>query len=112
VLHDRTGKPRLQFDLLPDDSPRLFLADTDQQIRARLKLVAMRTRFHGPSGLGRTGTGEAAWPVRETQTACYLPWLKVSVALRYALTFPWTPGAWRVVPGNPGIKVERSPAAP
>jgi len=40
VLHDRTGKPRLQFDLLPDDSPRLFLADTDQQIRARLKYAA------------------------------------------------------------------------
>jgi len=27
------------------------------------------------------------------QTVCYLPWLKVSVALRYALTFPWTPDA-------------------
>jgi len=25
------------------------------------------------------------------QTACYLPWLKISVALRYTLTFPWTP---------------------
>ncbi len=30
-------------------------------------------------------------------TACYLPWLKVSVALRYVLTFPWTPDAWREV---------------
>jgi len=40
VLHDRRGKPRLQFDLLPDDSPRFFLADADQRIRARLKLAA------------------------------------------------------------------------
>jgi hypothetical protein len=31
------------------------------------------------------------------QTACYLPWLKVEVALRYALTFPWTPEAWQEV---------------
>jgi hypothetical protein len=29
--------------------------------------------------------------------ACYLPWLKVSVALRYVLSFPWTPEAWREV---------------
>ncbi len=29
------------------------------------------------------------------QTACYLPWLKVSVALRYVLSFPWTPEARR-----------------
>ena len=28
-----------------------------------------------------------------SQTACYQPWLKVSVALRSALTFPWTPEA-------------------
>jgi hypothetical protein len=40
VLHDRKGKPRLQFDLLPDDSPRFFLADADQRIRAKLKLAA------------------------------------------------------------------------
>jgi len=32
-----------------------------------------------------------------SQTICYLPWLKVSVALRYALTFPWTPDAWAEV---------------
>jgi hypothetical protein len=32
-----------------------------------------------------------------SQPACYLPWLKVSVALRYVLTFPWTPEAWREV---------------
>ena len=32
-----------------------------------------------------------------SQIACYLPWLKVSVALRYVLSFPWTPEAWRVV---------------
>jgi hypothetical protein len=31
------------------------------------------------------------------QTACYLPWLKVSVALPYVLSFPWTPDAWREV---------------
>ena len=29
--------------------------------------------------------------------ALYLPWLKVSVALRYILTFPWAPEAWREV---------------
>jgi len=33
----------------------------------------------------------------KSQRACYLPWLKVSVALRYILTFPWTDGAWREV---------------
>ena len=32
-----------------------------------------------------------------SQTACYLPWLKVSVALRSVLSFPWTPDAWREV---------------
>lgn len=31
------------------------------------------------------------------QTACYLPRLKLSVALRYVLTFPWAPDAWREV---------------
>jgi hypothetical protein len=31
------------------------------------------------------------------QTACCLPWFKVSVALRYVLNFPWTPDAWREV---------------
>ena len=30
----------------------------------------------------------------------YLPWLKISVALRYALTFPWTPEAWQEVRQN------------
>jgi hypothetical protein len=32
-----------------------------------------------------------------SQTVCYLPWLKVSVALRYVRTFPWAPDAWREV---------------
>ena len=32
-----------------------------------------------------------------SQTLCYLPWLKVSVALRYVRTFPWAPEAWREV---------------
>ena len=31
------------------------------------------------------------------QTVCYLPWLKVSVALQYMLSFPWTPDPWREV---------------
>jgi hypothetical protein len=31
------------------------------------------------------------------QTTCYLPWLKVSVALQYVLSVPWTPDAWREV---------------
>jgi len=26
----------------------------------------------------------------DSQTVCYLPWLKVSVALRYVPTFPWS----------------------
>jgi hypothetical protein len=29
-----------------------------------------------------------------SQTVCYLPWLKVSVTLRYVRTFPWAPEAW------------------
>jgi hypothetical protein len=32
-----------------------------------------------------------------SQTVCYLPWLTVSVALRYVRTFPWAPEAWREV---------------
>jgi hypothetical protein len=32
-----------------------------------------------------------------SQTVCYLPWLKMSVALRYVLSFPWTPDARREV---------------
>lgn len=31
------------------------------------------------------------------QTACYGPWLKVSVALRYVLTYPWSNEAWEEV---------------
>ena len=31
------------------------------------------------------------------QTSWYLPWRKVSVALRSVLSFPWTPEAWREV---------------
>ena len=37
-----------------------------------------------------------AYPPR-LQTACYLPWLKVSVALRYVRTFPVAPEAGREV---------------
>jgi hypothetical protein len=36
-------------------------------------------------------------PQGEQARACYLPWLKVEGALRYALTFPWTTEAWREV---------------
>jgi len=32
-----------------------------------------------------------------SQTACYLPWLKISVALRYVRTFPWALEAWQEV---------------
>ena len=31
------------------------------------------------------------------QLACYSPWLKIEVALRYVLTFPWAPEAWQEV---------------
>jgi len=33
----------------------------------------------------------------KSQRAVYLPWLKVLVALRYVLTFPWAPEAWQEV---------------
>ena len=33
----------------------------------------------------------------KSQRACYLHWLTVSMALRYALTFPWTSEAWQEV---------------
>jgi hypothetical protein len=36
TLSDLRGKPRLQADLLPDGSPRIYLADADQRIRLRL----------------------------------------------------------------------------
>ncbi len=29
-----------------------------------------------------------------SQAACYLPWLKVCVLIRAALTMPWSPGDW------------------
>jgi hypothetical protein len=29
-----------------------------------------------------------------SQTACYLPWLKVRVLIRAALTMPWSPEDW------------------
>jgi len=32
-----------------------------------------------------------------SQTVCYLPWLKVSVALRHIRTLPWAPEAWREI---------------
>jgi hypothetical protein len=34
---------------------------------------------------------------RGSQTGCYLPWLEVSVALRYVRTFPWAREARRDV---------------
>ena len=41
---------------------------------------------------------EAPHPLAtRSQTVCYLPWLKVSVAPRHVRTFPWTPDAWREV---------------
>lgn len=36
TLQDKDGKPRAQFDLLPDGSPRLYFADANQRIRLRL----------------------------------------------------------------------------
>jgi hypothetical protein len=29
------------------------------------------------------------------QLACYAEWLKVELALRYALTYPWPPEVWQ-----------------
>jgi hypothetical protein len=46
------------------------------------------------------------------QTACYLPWLKVSVALRYVLSLPWILEAWRptIASLGPGfIRPRRGP---
>jgi hypothetical protein len=34
-------------------------------------------------------------PSPRPQIACHDEWLKISVALRNALTFPWPPDAWR-----------------
>ena len=31
------------------------------------------------------------------QRACYSEWLKVEVAFRYALSYPWAPDAWQEV---------------
>ena len=43
------------------------------------------------------------------QLACYLPWLKVAVALRYALTFPWAPEAWGEIQQHiPGLLAEQN----
>lgn len=36
TLSDHLGKPRVQVDLLPDGSPRIYFADADQRIRLRL----------------------------------------------------------------------------
>jgi len=33
----------------------------------------------------------------EERTACYGPWLKVSVALRYVLSYHWSDEAWQEV---------------
>ena len=57
-----------------------------------------------------------------SETASYLPWLKVSVALRYVRTSPWAPEAWREAqetvrrllaqrsrPRNPGFGPQRPP---
>jgi hypothetical protein len=33
----------------------------------------------------------------DSQTGCYLPWLKVSLALRMALTYPWDATSWAEV---------------
>jgi hypothetical protein len=44
-----------------------------------------------------------------SQRACYLPWLKVAVALRYVHTFPWAPEAWREVRQHiPWLLAERA----
>jgi hypothetical protein len=48
-----------------------------------------------------------------SQTVCHLPWLKVSVALRYVRTFPWAPEAWREVRQHiPWLLAEQARAIP
>jgi hypothetical protein len=45
----------------------------------------------------------------DSQTACYLPWLKVSVALWYVLSFPWASQAWQEVRQHlPWLLAERN----
>jgi hypothetical protein len=44
-----------------------------------------------------------------SQRACYAEWLKIEVALRYALTYPWAPEAWQEVRRHiPWLLAERS----
>jgi hypothetical protein len=43
-----------------------------------------------------------------SQTVCYLPWLKVSVARRYVRTLPWAPEAWREVRHVPWLLAEQA----
>jgi len=43
-------------------------------------------------------SGDPHWPLPAAErTACYGPWLKVSVALRYVLTYPRSAEAWQEV---------------
>jgi hypothetical protein len=42
-----------------------------------------------------TRSPEAPYPLApDSQTTCYCEWLKVRVAIRYALTFPWPSETW------------------
>jgi len=43
------------------------------------------------------------------QLACYSEWLKIEVALRYVLSYPWAPEAWREIRQYiPWLPAERS----
>jgi hypothetical protein len=49
-------------------------------------------------GSGTDPSSQAPYPLAPgSQTVCYMPWLKVSVALRYVRTFPWASEPWREV---------------
>ncbi len=48
-------------------------------------------------GIGPGSTDAARLLPPAEQSACYGPWLRVSVALRAALTYPWAGDAWAEV---------------
>src|SRR5215831_13490672 len=60
--------------------------------------VLLDSRPARKEGSGMDPLPHAPYPLApHSQRACYLPWLKVSVALRYVRTFPWAAEAWREV---------------
>src|SRR5215470_11138733 len=65
---------------------------------ARLLERSVRLRPACKEGSGMDPLPHSPHPLApRSQRAGYLPWLKVSVAIRYVRSFPWAPEAWREV---------------